>query len=164
MPRVEQSHPKRRLAIALAALTCLLLAVPFPYPPNQNDRDAIVQLALDGILHRGLVDTPQGREGLFERELLARKAGPIYFVNDVGVPDVILTSAGLLPLPKGRKVNLDGDEALVKFSFTDFDGSSRTWFMRFEYYFGSQGGCVYSVRLYKAPWLRRIVFKFLVAA
>ena len=61
MPRAEQAHLKRRLAIALAALSCLLLTVPLPYPPTQTDREAIVQLALDGLLHSGLVDTPQGR-------------------------------------------------------------------------------------------------------
>jgi hypothetical protein len=145
------------VGFALVALLCVLIVVPLPYLLGADDREAVVAETLDALLQRKLVDTPHGPGELSQKEFVIGKLGRIYFVNDVGVRDDLFLKAGLRPLPPDRKINVDGGDALVRFSFRD-PGEHRTWNMRFAYIYGSTGGVFFVIKVYRSLWCRRVMF------
>ena len=162
---VSSSRRLLRRRVVRSATSIALLAtavfVPLSYPPTSSHKEAAVAEALAALLYNQPVDTPDERGTLSETEPLTQKLGQIYFINEVGVPDALFLGAGLKPLPKDRRLDIDGGDALVRFAFSEVvEGGRRTWFMRFSYVFGSEGGIGYQIRIYRSPWVRRTAFVF----
>ena len=147
-----------RIALPVVAVGALALAtfVPLPYPTTAADREAALNLALDALLSGTLVDTPDGRAPLRERDFALGNLEQLYYRNSAHVPNSLFESRGFKPFVSDAQGIFEQDGAIIGAGYTH--GGEKYWHLQFDYVFGNLGAHGYEIRIYKSLLQRRIVF------
>lgn len=164
--RSQVSRPARRLRLVAAMVALLggaIAFLPLPYPTSQPEREYALRIALDALLHGTAVTTPDGPEELMERGFATRAPDRLYFENEIGISDTAFLESGLKPFVRGRVIDFERGDVVVRASFRSLDGAPSRH-MHFTYVCGNLGSHDYEIRIYKSLIQKRVVFVWMGGA
>ena len=154
---------RKRLIIASVALLAAmgLACVPLPVRPRDSDKEFVVSHALKSLLSERRAWTRDHWHGIGWRPLpdagAVKNDGRLYFLNELGIPDDVFLRWGLKPIPEGKKLDVDGGDFLVRFSYRDIEGNP-TGRIQFSYHFGTVGAQGYEIKFARSLLFRYVFY------
>lgn len=136
--------------------------VPYPAAMKEYDGEFVARHALRGLVEDRRVWMSSNWDGFGWRRFydasLVENNGRLYFRNELGISDKILTEMGWKPVPSDGKVDVDGGDVLISFSYRDIGGEDHEA-VQFYYVFGSLGAHGYEIRVYRSLLMRHVFYQ-----
>ncbi len=138
----------KKIKIKKKAIIILMFVVVFmPLPLSERTLMYVMDFSLDAVINNKPVLTIRGYERFIE-DYDIENNGKLYYVNDIGISDDIFLNRNLLKLPENYFPKYEKGEAIVGFTYFDFEGNKKT-LLEFNYEYGLLAGQGYDVVIYR---------------
>lgn len=131
-----------------------------PIPVNvdcQSVKTHVVEEVLESLFEARLVFLDGKEQELYDCDLVRKRLGQFYIVDNLGVPDSILEKYQLKAIGEGTRPNTDAGDTVVEFSVAKSCEQKNC--IMFSYAFGSEAAQGYMIRVFRREGSYYLVFE-----